>query len=372
MKIKAKPIKLKKIKIRVKNGNTHKKNNLNFKRKKIPTIYRMAVIIIFGILAISALYSAVAVESEGPKTIEKSVPKLYYSHNAKFNYIAHLKNNTVYNFNTIMPGQATIFKKITDYFNISFSYDFKCPESTSIAGTYKLIAEIHTEDDLWSRSYTITPSTTFKTNEFNTNFNLNLSTYENIVSAINTEIGITATNPTLTIKCEININSQTPEGGIYETFSPSITLPLTGNIIEIDDSLSQTKTGSLKETVNVKIPEEDVSEERNGSLLLAGIFFLPIIPVYVFTENDNIKLSDLQRQMKKIKKKYGEWIVEVNKLPRRPDGTELVYMKSMDDLIKISEELGKPVVNYKSETEESYAFVIFDEKMHYVYILGNN
>ena len=41
-------------------------------------------------------------------------------------------------------------------------------------------------------------------------------------------------------------------------------------------------------------------------------------------------------------------------------------------VIKIGEELRKPVMKYKSDSKEYYVFIIFDENMHYLYILSGN
>jgi len=85
------------------------------------------------------------------------------------------------------------------------------------------------------------------------------------------------------------------------------------------------------------------------------------------------ELVDLENAIKKAIEKYGiEGIVKVDHLPKRPIGTEVVHMNSMDDLIKISEELGKPVINFKTKSSGAYAFVVLDENIHYAFILGDN
>lgn len=367
---------MKKIRIKLgeKNGNNKNDNGKNYKsikfnRIKLPTRIRMSVIIVLGILALASIFSAAAITPEGAKTVDKQIPVCNYYHGGSFNYVAQLKDNTVYNTTILLPGQATMFKKITDYLNVSLTYSFSCDQSATISGSYKLSAEIQT--DIWNKQYTIIPTTIFDTKEFKIDFIVNHSHYEDIVKTINNEIGVTATDPTLVFKCEISINAQTNEGIIIDRFTPALTMPLSGNIIEITGSLRQTKSGALTDTITINIPEEDVGEERGGSLLTAALFALPILPVAVLTKNDDTPVSQLQKQMKKIKKKYGEWIVEVDHLPKRPDGTGIVHMKTMDDIVKISEELGKPVISYKSDIK-GYAFVVFDENIHYIYIIKNN
>ena len=77
--------------------------------------------------------------------------------------------------------------------------------------------------------------------------------------------------------------------------------------------------------------------------------------------------------VKKIRKKYDEWIVETEKRPM-VKGAEVIPMKSLEDLVKISEELGKPVIYYKSppDLEEKHTFYVLDETVHYEYVLTDN
>jgi len=228
MKIKFKPINIKKIKI----------DKIKIKRKKIPTRIRMSLIIVLGILALASIFSAAAITPEGAKTVDKPIPVCNYYHSGNFNYVAHLKDNTVYSTTILLPGQATLFKKITDYLNATLAYSFSCDLSATISGSYKLSAEIQT--DIWSKQYTIVPTTRFDTNDFKIDFVVNHSHYENIVTTINNEIGVTAVEPTLVFKCEISITAQTNAGIIIDKFIPTLTMPLSGNIIEITGDLKQT------------------------------------------------------------------------------------------------------------------------------------
>ena len=74
--------------------------------------------------------------------------------------------------------------------------------------------------------------------------------------------------------------------------------------------------------------------------------------------------------IKKITKKYGEWIVEVEKPPKRALRAEVISIKTLGDLIKISEELGKPVLHYVSSGKKTkHAFYVIDESLRYEHFL---
>lgn len=349
-----------------------KQNILKIKRKKIPAKIRMPLILILGILTISSLFFAgvVAVTPEGPETIEQKIPICSYNQNSRFNYVVYLTNNTVYETTTLLPGQATIFKKITDYIDASFDYSFDISCQSTIRGSYTLVAQIQT--DIWTKEYTIAPKKEFDTNSFTAQFDINISHYENILHQINEEIGITAQEPKLIISCRITTRAVADQGVIYESFAPTIDIPLNGNIIEINGNLSQVKTGALEKTYEIPNPEKNHDTGSTNSLVVAAVFFMPIIPLVTFTKNDYTTLSKTEKEIKKIMKKYGEWIVEVDKPPRKPVGLETIYVKNMDDLVKTSEELGKPIMHYASTLGKIYTFHVLDSTAHYEYILSED
>ena len=56
-------------------------------------------------------------------------------------------------------------------------------------------------------------------------------------------------------------------------------------------------------------------------------------------------------------------------LPKRPMKTEVLRVKTIDDLVKISEELGKPIIFYESEDKTTYSYYVIDEDIFYKFEL---
>ena len=79
----------------------------------------------------------------------------------------------------------------------------------------------------------------------------------------------------------------------------------------------------------------------------------------------------MTKQIKKIQKKYRDWIVEVEEAPKRSVSVDLVSTKSLEDLVKLSEELGKPIIHYVSN-EKTHTFYVLDEAIHYQHKLTDN
>jgi hypothetical protein len=343
-----------------------KQKTKKISRIKIQPKIRITVIVLFVVLTITTMISAFATTEQKPSSIQKTITLCSYKQTGQFNYIAHLKNNTVYGVKILIPGQGTIFKKILETIDLSFKYTFTNDCQATIKGSYTLLAQINT--NLWDKEYTLIPRTNFENNSFEIDTPLDIFHYQNILSSINDETGTMAGKPQLNITCRVTITIQTTNKTAYEGLTSLITIPLSGNIIEINGDLTQSKNGAFTKTIIIPVPKEQHNQERNTSLLIAAIFFIPIILIAVLTKNDDYKPTPTQRQLKKIKKKYGEWIVETNKIPKSKT-MNAIPVETLDDLLKISEETGKPIIHSNTKKEEKHTFYIFDENIEYKYIL---
>jgi hypothetical protein len=340
---------------------------MKVRKKPIQKNLRLAIIIVFSIIFILSAYGTYAAFQQ-PTTTEKTITTCEYSHTGKFSYIVYLKNNSVYNnASTLYPGQGIIFKKITDHINASFSYTFTCNQTATVQGHYTVYATVQT--DLWSKNYIIIPKTEFNTPHFTITFPINYTYFEEIVSTINDEIGVNARTPTLNMTCSVTLSALTTTETIHESFSPLLSMPLEENIIEFDSDLTRYQTGSLEGTT--LISQSGVIEQKTNGIIISLVSVIIIVLFAVFTASRDISVNVIEKQVKKIKKKYGEWIVEVEQLPETKK-TGTVSVKTIDDLTKISEELGKPIIHYQnsSNPDGKHEFYVLDGKTTYQYVLN--
>ena len=349
-------------------GGEEAMKKIAVKKKNIPKTIRVAVTAILSIILLFSIYSLYAA-SQLPQTTKETITTCEYSHNGYFNYVVYLKNNSVYNTSILYPGQGAIFKKITDHINGSFTYQFQCNTPATTQGSYTVVAQIQT--DLWEKEFSIVPTTSFNatnaSTSFTTTFPIDFTRFENVVNEINEETGVTAGDPTLRIICTVHLFAETEQGDIIDSFAPFLSIPLGGNIIEIGGSLSQSKAGSLEETRDVVQPE--VVTQRNTWFIIALVVIITLSMFLLLTKTKSTEATE--KLLKKIHKKYGEWIVDVEKPLKRSLGAEVVSMKSLEDLVKVSEELGKPILHYTASTGSSkqHLFYVLDENTQYEYIL---
>ena len=341
--------------------------NLKDKRIIIPQLFRISIVIVLVIILIFSAYTAYAKDQE-PKTTEITITKLKYSISSNFDYTAYLKNNTVYSARrTITPrDNLAIFRNIVDHINGSFTYTLSTDKTmTNISGYYNIKAQIQT--DIYTKTYTL------QTGQINSTtmllkFPIEYEFYENINKAIEAETDITASNPTLIITCSLSLSAKTSEGDIFKTINPSLNIPLNTKTIEISGTERNSNSGTLTEKQTINHPE--VIEERNKWSTFSYIIIVLIIVSIIITKSD-VKKPSIEKTVKKILKKYGEWIVEVEKPIKNVPFSEVINCKKINDLMKISEEIGKPIIHVQQE-KNIHTFYILDNSIHYQYIIKQN
>lgn len=340
---------------------------LKFKLIKIPAIIRFSII---GFILLLIIFSTVNIYTayQQPTTTEEKYPVVSFSHTGRYNYVVYLDNNTVYNKTQLLPGEGAIFRQIVDSINLSFSYIFNIDTEATIITNYNIQAILNT--NLWTKKYTIKPNTqlnsTGKSINFKEQFNFNYTYYEEIINKINEEIGVTTQNPTLEIKCNIYSLASTNMGDISKSISPTISFSLFGKTIDVSEILFNTESGTLDEIKIISHPE--VYEQRNNSSILAIFFTILLIIFIVLTEGKAQEIKVSERMLKKIKKKYGEWMIEAQMNPIMTD-SKIINISSIDDLSKVSEELGKPMIHYEVKNSDIHEFYVVDDSILYKYVL---
>ena len=294
--------------------------------------------------------------SQQKEKIENTISIYKYTHKGEYDYRVYITDNDLFDSNVLLPGQKTYFKRIIDHIDGTYTYEFTSNNSSQIEGTYTISAEI--KNNLWTKKITIIPSTPFDKTTFTAHFPIDIAYFDNVIQQINSDIGITARDTTLVITCDVSVNVHTVQNK-DERFSSSLVVNLDNNIIEIADNLTMVKPCSIDKTITIYI-----SSPYTHWIALSIILFAFFIGFFMLTTNE--QQSENNQVIKKIHKKYGEWIVKVDKLPQITS-TKIAVIKQFDDLVKVSEETSKPILYY--EVEDSHKFYVFDEIFCYKYEL---
>jgi hypothetical protein len=349
-----------------------------------------------------AFTQSLAIRSKGPllevdKDLSRVEPGytggLIYKQQGEFDYKVQLRSDSPFGAITLKPPSVTpppeppppppppppplktlergqtVFTKLVDSMDVTFNYSFMSEKPVSAVTTDVEITAVLEATKLWSKQFPILYAS--KGGNFSVTFPLDLVSYLELFEAIRTETGASAESYNLTVTADVHTVADTQFGLVNETFSQAMKGTLKGNVLEWDKELAQSKPGSIKTTKVIPNPNSylglSVAEARILSTALAGIFFVFLLfQGVMYVRFKPAEVSQAEKAVRQARKKYGAFIVEAT-----IDGEKTVSVDSMEDLIKVANELGKPIVHQAPRaSEEPHAYYVLDGATRYQYVLA--
>jgi len=317
-----------------------------------------------------------------------------------FDYVVNLKPNSIFDTNTLKPpvvletatlpsfelsgkppmtttslpsvlesGQ-TAFINLIDKMDVNFGYLFQANKPVeNLKTTVDMVATLAVPQS-WSKDFTLL--NTEKSGDFSLNFPIDLSSYMQLLGSIRSETGVSPDNYNLTITANIHTTGETASGPIDETFNPTMKGMIKGNVLTWDKDLADSKSGAITQTTIVANPNKYLGLSLPAAKILfvilscvLALILLGAIVVY-FRYHGSL-LSNFDREAQRIQKKYGTRIAE-SFSSREIENGEPVYMHSIEDLVKISDELGKPIVHQSGGSSgDIQSYYVIDGDTNYKY-----
>jgi len=321
----------------------------------------------------------------------------------KFDYVINLKPNSIYDTTTLKPPTAavpttlpsfdlsgkpvvvttsspstlqpgqTAFVNLIDKINVNFGYQFVADKPVNNLKTIVDIIATLEVPQSWSKNFILLHNE--QSGNITVNFPIDVASYTQLVKSIITETGVNADSYNLTITANIHTTGDTAFGPINETFSPTMSGTIKNNVLVWDKELTTSKTGAISQTNNVGTKSFGLSIPAAEIFfgILSFIFLLCLLGmIMLYSKNRGMGPSSFEREIEKIRKKYGTRIAE-SISNSEIEGEMPVSMNSMEDLIKISDELGKPIVHQSGGSlgdVESYYVIDGNTKYEYSFSKG--
>ena len=335
-------------------------------------------LILFTLLSLISIYS-IYYTHQLPTEEETTTTLCSYWHTGKYDYTAKLKPNLLYNQPTLKPGQGTLYTKIIDHINITFTYTFTCSQPTNTSIGCQTNTELESPEK-WTKTFTtaemldilqIANTVNTTQQKATTTLSLNTTKIDELVRTIDGQIGTTTSQYNLLVKPNIYIVADItlPEADvrtIYESFAPSLTIEFgkgTPSYISIEN-LEHTRPATITGTHQTFL--QWVVNWRLASLLATAVN-IPLLAVttwfYLTT-----KLPPSPKPIEKIIAPHKELIAETTQRP--PETTTTITMASIEDLAKISEALIKPILHTTEPTtkeQTTHTFYIIENHIKYQY-----
>jgi len=212
-----------------------------------------------------------------------------------------------------------------------------------------------------------------------TALSINITEIEELIKAVDEQIGTSTKQYSLTVKPNININAEITVAEadvrtIHESFAHDLKIEFikgTPSYISTE-SLESTRQETIDQTHITPLPR--VTDQRNASYIFcaATASALAITSVIYIKTKPTISPKTKEKPLKKILKEHKELIAETKEEPPlKPDMTT-IKMATMEDLAKISEALMKPILYIQKtpkspKKETTHTFYIIHDKIKYQY-----
>lgn len=349
-------------------------------KKKINKNFRITLICITVIL--SVIFSGLIYkEVMHPNLKEEKIALYSYKNNAMVNYKVFLIPNIVFANQALDEGGEYI-SSLVDYVQTTFIYEFSGDSPVDVKGNFGVVAVVEgfverldgaagqetKSKTVWKKEFVLVPKTNFQSKEksfsLKQDIPLKLADYDYLVKSINEVIKVN-TNSKLTVSMNVEFKGDTDKGLIEEKISPSVTIPLNTNLFNISKGEIQDKPGAIEETKQVSVPVN-----KNKVIVFSVLVGFSIISMlFLIYYTLGIVKDPFYKQLDYIFKKHGSRLVALNgEIPYEPEKQNKV--KTIDDLVRIADEIGKPIMyKHSPNAEEITLFCVFDNNCSYVFDL---
>lgn len=332
-------------------------------------------LIIITILLICAISFLLYNQIKYPGSKEEKVVLYNYNNKANINYKVFLKPNILYSDTSIGEGN-TYITEFVDHIDAVFNYEFKGERIADIKGDYEVIASVEgytaekeSEKTIWKKDFVLLSKTSFdindKTISIKKDIPIKFQDYQAYAKKVIQDSKVSS-QVKLSVFMNINLNTTTDKGIIKETISPSMVMPLNVNYFEIKGDLSKEKPDAIKATNNSQVAVNIKTVLCYSVILVVLIIAL----VYLIFFTSVITVDDpLAKKLNKIFKEHGDRLVALN------SEVSINYenynkVKSIDDLVRIADEIGKPIMyKFSSDYNDITEFYVIDNTQMYIFKL---
>jgi len=172
----------------------------------------------------------------------------------------------------------------------------------------------------------------------------------------------------------VHTTAETDFEAIDDVFTHSIKQPLGGETIKWEENLAQSKSGAIEEKRIIPNQETylaglSVTGARNLSPIAPVVLLLTLGCLVVLGVRGRQEgPSKIEQEALRLSKKYGDFIVDIEELPPVKAQETVIPLTSIDDMVKLIDELHKPILHKAGEKRHIYC--VFDGSTRYEYLLA--
>ncbi len=355
--------------------NKRKERKLN--KLKLRNSTRIILALLFvTIFAISSASIFKSVSKEEHTVIQRDIYS--YTNTFSSDYSINLKDNSFIEESSLPSGQ-TYVADLIDTINMQMHYKYTDSENLPITYTYKIDAMVNakyldngTEYSIWNRIDSIKsipqPYTSSDDISIDESIKINYDKYHQEALNFKQTFGMSA-DAFLYIKLTVNTSTTVNSQIVENEYTSNYCITIGDKIAVVEDKNNEEKTEYIKQE------NTNTTTSVNMPLLALNIVLMAISAYVIYfityrTQKLNYIRNEFKLELNRILKSCETRIVIVENKPQS-DEESTVIVKDFGELIKLSEELYKPILCWISnqfDHNEANFFVI-SNKVKYVFIL---
>lgn len=307
--------------------------------------------------------------------------RIIYSFDTKecIDFTVAVKDDSMYG-NVIQPEKNTFISKYVNKINLNYNNVFSSDDKANIKGKFnvtgRLVGFIESEKEdivVWTKDIVFIPTKRYKCNnnirDINENIIIDYDYYYNLCKQINdvTEIR-NEQKLEITMNLDYEVTKNTEK--LQVKSNPKFVIPLSKEYF----TLLKPEPAEAKENIIVQ-EEVELSPNKKLIVILIVLCLLSIlvnVTMWLFTTQPS-KVDRCIKNIIKLLKNYDKYLVAINNDSSYMDYTMKIKVDSFNDLVKISDEIERPIMYVKrNRIIDIDQFFITDKGCSYIYIINTN
>jgi len=328
--------------------------------------------LLLALIALFAVFSLVAAAAglyyfSVPTEVETTVTLWAFKHTGRYDCVAELKPNSLYNRTSLRPEEGTFYSRIIDRMNVVFTYVFD--SSLPATGTVDYNVSVVVSTKSWKKVLNTT-SATFNLKDaksFSTTHSFNISKFGDLVYSIDKETGIFSYEYNVTISHAINVKAASDAGSVNEVFTPSLDFIVksrseSGDVI-VPEGVNHARSGGVTRQQKIVLGSLfGIYRWQYRYLSILGFAVAFSIFVYLVRWYRKTYPKAREKPIKDLVKPY-RGIISDSLGSMRVKGEIVITMSSLEDLVKVSDNLGKPIVH--TRRDKTHTYYLYDGTVKY-------
>ncbi len=318
-----------------------------------------AMVLLFALLG---LYQALRM----PATRSREVPLVQYRQEGRLFYTVELKPNGIFDTRELDPGRVYI-TRLTERINVSYTYRFTLDVPPQRAQfVYQVVAKFG-YPDIWQKQLVLVPATVGG-QEQTLRFAIPVAELVELLDAFRREVGVSPGTPVLDVTVRVDPAVETAPSLIAEPFEHTVTFRFEGEVIRPEGDVERLQRGTVTQSV--------VVPNRGRTLLLAlsvigtlfGVGMVVVAGQRLNVAGDALAVVGPDRELARARRHSTTPLVRVTRLPLEvTEAPVVVTVETLDDLLRLAEELWRPVLYTVQEGNVTYCVVDVSGSICYLF-----